>query len=290
MEGKRGPLERQRTEMGMEKRMMRHDFYRPLSGVVEPEEGIIRPLRVSADPDVGADALMAIVSKDLDYLVRLHGAGQAAHSSRALFRLYQIKAGRAEVGASLCGPFFGAPLAVMGMEKMIALGAKRIWVLGCCGSLQPDLRIGDVVIPESSLSEEGTSQHYPVGNRVPATDRSLNQILEEAFLERGEQVRRGRVWTTDAPYRETPAKVQAFQKIGILAVEMEMSALITVGTYRGVKVSGVLVVSDELFDLRWQPGFSSDRFKRKSRLAAEVLVHAMTSFARESSPQRPRSK
>lgn len=264
----------------MAKRMTGQDLNnRPRSGAAGSEEGIIRPLRRSIDPDVGTDVLMAMVSKDLDYLVRLQGARKVAHSGQGLFGLYQIKAGREAVGTSLCGPFIGAPLAVMGMEKMIALGAKRIWVLGWCGSLQPDLRIGDLVIPETSLSEEGTSWHYPVGDRGPATDRGLNQVLEKAFLKRGERVRRGGVWTTDAPYRETPAKVRAFREKGSLAVEMEISALITVGTFRGVKVSGVLVVSDELFDLRWQPGFSSDRFKSKSRLAAEVLVHTMISFA-----------
>ena len=250
-------------------------------GNADLHEGIIRPVKKSTDPNVGPDALMAMISKDLEYLVRLGRARKIAHSSQGHFRLYHTGSEGGRV-SSLSGPFLGAPLAAMGMEKIIAMGAERIWVLGCCGSLQPDLRIGDLVIPIGALSEEGTSRHYPIGDNAPITDEDLNAILEKALDNRGEDFRKGNVWTTDAPYRETPAKVQAFQEQGILAVEMEMSALMTVGIYRGVQVSGLLVVSDELFDLKWHPGFSSERFRRKSRLAAEVLLEAITSFAGES--------
>jgi uridine phosphorylase len=243
----------------------------------ELQEGIIRPLKKSSDPTVGPDVLMAIISDDLEYLARLSRARQIPHSGQGLFRLYHTGKGEGE-GANLCGPFLGAPVAAMGMEKLIALGAERIWILGCCGSLQPDLRIGDLVIPAGAVSEEGTSQHYPVGTAVPVTDEGLNRIMEKALDMRGEGYRKGKLWTTDAPYRETPAKVRAFQAQGVLAVEMEMSALIAVGLYRGIPVSGILVVSDELFDLKWRPGFSSQRFRKQSHRAAEILLDTITSF------------
>ena len=255
---------------------MGHDT-KAISGITELHEGIIRPAKKSTDPNVGPDTLMAMISKDLEYLVRLGRARKIAHSSQGLFRLYHISNEGGRV-SSLSGPFLGAPLAAMGMEKMIAMGTKRIWVLGCCGSLQPDLRIGDLVLPVGALSEEGTSQHYPIGDNAPITDEDLNAILEKVLDNRGEDFRKGNVWTTDAPYRETTAKVQAFQEQGILAVEMEMSALMTVGIYREVQVSGLLVVSDELFDLKWRPGFSSERFRRKSRLAGEILLDVITTI------------
>ena len=44
---------------------------------------------------------------------------------------------------------------------------------------------------------------------------------------------------------------------------MEMSALMTLAIYRSVKLSGLLVVSDELFDLKWHRGFSSPLFKKR---------------------------
>ena len=58
----------------------------------------------------------------------------------------------------------------------------------------------------------------------------------------------------------------------VLAVEMEMSALMTVAIYRSVKLSGLLVVSDELFDLKWHRGFSSPLFKKRCEQAGNLLV------------------
>jgi uridine phosphorylase len=77
----------------------------------------------------------------------------------------------------------------------------------------------------------------------------------------------GPVWSTDAIFRETRDKVRHYQDQGVLAVEMELSALFTVGKYRGVEVGGILVVSDELTTLTWRPGFKDERFE-KGRVAA----------------------
>jgi purine-nucleoside phosphorylase len=89
---------------------------------------------------------------------------------------------------------------------------------------------------------------------------------------------RGTVWTTDAPYRETPTKVKTYQDKGVLAVEMEMSALMTLAMYRAVRLSGLLVVSDELFDLKWHSGFKSPQLKKTSRVAGEVLLRLVESL------------
>jgi uridine phosphorylase len=213
---------------------------------------------------------MVLVPQDLEYLVQLYTRGGEMPHHQGFFKIHQVttKAGV----LSLCGPFTGAPQAVMGLEKIIALGASRLWVLGWCGSLQPFLRVGDLVIPTSAISEEGTSLHYPVPSEARQTDQQLNLTLQEALRKQGEICRMGRVWTTDAPYRETPSKVKSYQDQGVLAVEMEMSALMTVAAYRGVKLASLLVVSDELFNLTWHAGFKHPVFKTKRELAAQTLL------------------
>jgi uridine phosphorylase len=178
---------------------------------------------------------------------------------------------------ALAGPFLGAPQAAMGLEKLIALGCARFWVLGWCGSLQPELRIGQLVLPQRALSEEGTSAHYPTGHRPPASDAGLNETLRSALRARGAAFAEGAVWTTDAPYRETVERVRRHRAAGVLAVEMEMSALMTVALYHGVRLAGLLAVSDELFELKWNPGFSDPRLHAASRAAAEVLLQAARS-------------
>jgi purine-nucleoside phosphorylase len=234
------------------------------------EEGLIQPRKRLTDPAVAQDALMAMMPADFTYLLERNRAGFSLPYDEIFFKIHPFhKNGKNSL--SLCGPFLGAPQAVMGMEKLIALGACRIWVLGWCGSLRSDLKVGDLVIPTDAVSEEGTSQHYPIGEKKAGSDPELTRILGEALVHEGRVYRGGTVWTTDAPYRETPSKVLAYGSKGILAVEMELSALMTLSAYRSVRLAGLLVVSDELADLKWRPGFRDPRFKGMSRFAADFL-------------------
>jgi uridine phosphorylase len=242
-----------------------------LTGKINLDEGLIKPTKRKNDPVVGPDAILVMIQSDLNYLVKLSQAKKTGRLTMNSFDLYQTK-DEAEGSITLSGPFLGAPQAVIGMEKLVALGAERIWVLGWCGSLQPDLKIGNLIIPTGALSEEGTSRHYPIGDRIPATDQELNNKLEEALQKKGQSAFRGIVWTTDAPYRETPRKVEKYKNRGILAVEMEMSALMTLAIYRKVRLAGLLVLSDELFDLEWHSGFSSQKLKESTRFAGELLL------------------
>ena len=87
----------------------------------------------------------------------------------------------------------------------------------------------------------------------------------------GRRLHRGPVWTTDAPFRETPAKVSDYQRRGALAVEMECSALFTVAAFRAVSAAALLVVSDELSSLTWRPGFRDPRFTRGREAACDAI-------------------
>ena len=241
-------------------------------------EGIIRPLKGRRDPQLGPDALMVMIPTGLKHLVRKAKAVEVPFSDTPLYELYRTKK---EPGPAitLAGPFMGAPHAVIALEKLIVLGARRILVLGWCGSLQPDLKIGGLVIPDRAISEEGTSQHYPLPNGAPRSDSGLNRMLEISLKGQGFTFTKGEIWTIDAIYRETPEKVKAYQEKGVLAVEMEISALLTVAAYRSVSLTGLLVVSDELFDLKWRPGFSNPRLKENTRLAGELLLRLSENLA-----------
>jgi uridine phosphorylase len=247
-----------------------------LTRKINNDEPIIQPRRRKTDPLVGPDAIMMMIPSDLDHFVGMFQSGEMARFHMDFFELYQVRHGK-NGSLTFTGPFLGAPQAVMGMEKIIALGAKKIWVLGWCGSLQPYLKIGDMVIPTAAISEEGTSQHYPIGDRTAETDHGLNQMLEKALKRKGHSAFKGMIWTTDAPYRETVEKVKEYQERVVLAVEMEMSALMTLAIFRKVRMAGLLVVSDELFDLKWHHGFSNPELKKSSRLAGEVFLDLLTS-------------
>lgn len=180
-----------------------------------------------------------------------------------------------EGGVTLALSPIGAPNVVALAEELASFGMEKALFLGYCGSLQPKVRAGDIVVPTETIREEGTSFHYlPPG--VPSRpQQEIQAIIVEVLQRNRVPYHQGTIWTTDAMYRETRGKVRRYQEEGVLGVEMELSALFGFGISRGIKTGGLLVVSDELFDGRWRPLFSSPKFiigvKRARKIAVQTL-------------------
>jgi uridine phosphorylase len=232
---------------------------------------VIKPTREKGEPLLGPNAIMVAIPSELRFMVDQAHAERASLRTVSPFKLFIARKGM-DHPLALAGPVLGAPQGVIVMEKLIALGAKRIWVLGWCGSLQPYLQIGDLIIPTAALSEEGTTPHYPVNERRRQTSSLLSKRLEDALAQANLPFQRGPVWTTDALYRETVKKVKTYAKRGFLAVEMEMCALITVALYRSVELAGLLIVSDELSSLEWHNGVGADKLRKRGREAGRLLL------------------
>lgn len=176
----------------------------------------------------------------------------------------------------------GAPAAAIAFESLIASGARTFFVAGTAGSLTPDAPIGSVVLPTGARREEGVSFHYLPPDADPLPDAALCALLRAAAARRGITPREGRVWTTDAIFREMGWKVRRYGAAGILAVEMELSALLAIAQVRGVRLAAALVISDELFR-PWTPGFHLEEFVAGRRLAANLALDAAAALQVQSS-------
>lgn len=168
----------------------------------------------------------------------------------------------------------GAPMAVMLLEQLIALGARRLLYLGFCGALVPSYRIGDLFLPTHAIREEGTSYHYLPADVVPCASLAMQAALHVQAQRRHWPIQQGPIWTTDAPYRETPHKIRQFQEASVHAVDMEMAAVFAVGQYRQCEVGALLVVSDECYHPVWKPGFGVSRLRQACDDAVAIAVAA----------------
>jgi uridine phosphorylase len=234
---------------------------------------IICPTKEKNDPDIGPIAVMASSDVDLGTLCRRFSLSDRRTSKLMHSRLY-FNGKEQGHGITVVGPLIGAPYAVLILEKLIALGARTILFLGWCGSIQPDIKIADIILPNRAFSEEGTSKLYPTQGEYFEPASGTMTAIREALVTHGTSFCEGGVWSTDAPYCETEEKARNFRKKGVLAVEMELSALFAVGRFRNVEVGGLLLVSDERHGCEWRRGFSSPRFKEARRMAVEV-IHAV---------------
>ncbi len=229
---------------------------------------LINPRRLSGEPFLPKTAVLGLTRQDLDLLGESAGEAEPA-KVRDFFKVLLPKTG----GFALAGPALGAPQAVMVAEKLFALGVERLIFLGWAGSLRPELKIGDLLLVEGASCEEGTSAHYPLEGE-PRPDRATAELLLKSARRLDLTLKPGRVWTTDAIYRETREKVEDYRRQGLSAVEMETSALLTVAAFRQKAAAGVLVVSDELCSGKWNPGFDSEKFNQARENAAELVLRA----------------
>lgn len=170
-------------------------------------------------------------------------------------------------------PGIGASAAVMRTEETIGLGVKRFLFLGTGGSLREDVPIGSIILPLSAVVDEGTSRHYVGPRERIEAPGAVSQALSAEAARAGTDVVEGAVWTIDAPYREMKSRAGQLSGEGVVAVEMECSALFALGEFREVGVGGLVVVSDQLFpQWRFDPSRSREGIDRARSLVADVAI------------------
>jgi uridine phosphorylase len=137
----------------------------------------------------------------------------------------------------IIGCAVGAPFAVLIAEELFASGCRFLLSLTSAGQITASGPTPYFVIINRALRDEGTSYHYASPSDYADADASL-VASAAAALEKSKQLFFvGPTWTTDAPFRETAAAIDAARSKGVLAVEMEAAAL-----YAFARASGAAVL------------------------------------------------
>lgn len=148
----------------------------------------------------------------------------------------------------------GAPACVAGLEEIIAMGAQKIVLFGCCGVLNENATKGKIILPTSAIRDEGTSQYYFPHSEEIEADKNCIKIVADFLSEYNIPFVCGKVWTSDAIYRETPNLIAKRKEQGCLGVEMECAASIAVARFRNIPFVQFLFGADNLdceeYDMR----------------------------------------
>src|ERR671935_282815 len=67
----------------------------------------------------------------------------------------------------------GCPSAAIVVEELVQLGVKRILRIGTCGGLQPDMKLGDLIVAISAVAADSTAQHLVNEPHAPTADWEL---------------------------------------------------------------------------------------------------------------------
>ena len=147
----------------------------------------------------------------------------------------------------------GEPLCVSQYEDLIAMGSKRLILLGNCGVLDKKIEDCGIIIPTSALRDEGTSFHYAAPDELIKVNRKYRDTFKEVLADCGYPYIEGMTWTTDACYRETRKKVNRRRKQGAICVEMECAGMQALCDFRNTDFFQFFYAGDNLDHSSWEP-------------------------------------
>lgn len=229
---------------------------------------LIKPRKGRKEKVLPSRALMVVNPSEADFARKTFQPFAGASRTISQTQLVVDKAHN----LCLAGPALGAPAAALALEKLIVLGVKEIWLISCCGSLDPSHSIGDILTGTGAVSGEGVSRYYADKTIVKPCARTTAEVKNFA-RQHDIDARQGIIWSTDAPYRERRSELLSLQeRYGIVGVDMEFSALCSVALFRGVSLGALFIVSDMLWTRNWKPGFGGTVFKDSSRGLIEKLI------------------
>lgn len=173
------------------------------------------------------------------------GAGSPARSW-ACFHTQMLTLTVEGVACGIVPRTIGGPYAVLVAEQLRAAGAQLIVGLTSAGRVAPTLPLPSIVVVDEAIRDEGTSLHYVPASTTVTGPTPLLSVHLARELEGLAPVRRGLVWTTDAPYRETEDQLQSWAASGALAVEMQAASLFAFARATGARVGIVALVSNSV--------------------------------------------
>lgn len=149
---------------------------------------------------------------------------------------------------SVMGSGMGIPsLSIYAHELFSQYGVQRIVRVGSCGAVQPQVKLGELVIGMGASTDSVVNRKRLMGFDFAAIAdyRLLESVVRQADRS-GQAVHVGNVFSADLFYDPQPELFERMQKMGILAVEMEAAGLYGIAAELGKQALTVLTVSDHI--------------------------------------------
>jgi len=151
---------------------------------------------------------------------------------------------------SVQGSGMGQPsLSIYANELLKEYGVRSIVRVGSCGALSEDLKIRDMVIASGACTDSSMNKIRFEGlDYAPVADFGLLHRSFTAAQARGlsERTKVGLIFSSDSFYSPRPELTGRMVDYGVLAVEMEASALYTLAAQHGARALAICTVSDHI--------------------------------------------
>ena len=150
---------------------------------------------------------------------------------------------------------------------------ENIIRVGSAGALRADLELGSVVAGQGACTNSAYLEQYELGGTfAPIADFDLLMAAVESAKELGVKMPVGNLYSSDTFY-DAAGRNMRFQKMGVMAVEMEAAALYCNAAYTGKRALAICSISDNLVTgEELSPADRQNTFTNMMKIALEVAV------------------
>ena len=179
----------------------------------------------------------------------------------------------------------GGPSTAIALEELKQIGVHTLIRIGSSGALQPEINVGDLILCEGAVRDEGTSKAYIASNYPAISNHTVLTHLKEHAESSDVPHHLGLVRSHDSFYTDDEEAIDAYwSKQGLIGSDMETAALFTLARLRGLRAASVLNVVVPYFgDLKeginqLQSGESLTKQGEQNeiKLALETIVSLQT--------------
>ena len=145
----------------------------------------------------------------------------------------------------------GCPACAGNLDVATGIGIDTVMFCGGGGVLDRTIGVGQLLVVEGAIRDEGFSYHYVEPSRVIYSQADTNKAICSYFEDKRIPYTKGLTWTTDAICRETRERIAARREEGARIVEMEQAGCIAVAEFRGIKYGGIIYAGDDVSGEDW---------------------------------------
>ncbi|MCZ7533960.1 MAG: purine-nucleoside phosphorylase [Acidimicrobiia bacterium] len=152
------------------------------------------------------------------------------------------------MSVSVMGTGMGVPSASIYITELIrTYDAKRLVRVGSCGGISSDVGMREIILAIGAGTDSGVNRaRYSGWDYAATADFGLLAAAVDAAAARGLVAHVGNVHTSDSFYNPVADALATWQRMNVLAVEMETAGLYGIAAEEGVRALSVLTVSDHL--------------------------------------------
>lgn len=145
----------------------------------------------------------------------------------------------------------GCPSCAGDLDLFHAMGVRKVMFCGGGGVLDKNIGVGQILVVDGAIRDEGFSYHYVAPSRYIYTEPTTTEKIAAYLEQNSVSYLRGLVWTTDAIFRETPDRIIARREEGAKIVEMEQAGCIAVAQVRGFAYGALIYGGDDVSQDQW---------------------------------------